>query len=174
MFSTIPTTLINSGKHYRIPLPSSPLVLTQKLPLATSYFYYLPVDDDPSEPSDPTSGCSLTWPLELKESESSEFSFSSASSSSSSLSSDFSPLPPPKPTRTHAVIEEILAQNDLYLILGLSRTSDLDRLTLRRAYLSRSRACHPESVFLTSRRNLTEYGAANFQGTQKPLTLSRK
>jgi hypothetical protein len=41
---------------------------------------------------------------------------------------------------------EVLSTNDLYHILGVSRSPAIDRLTLRRAYLSRSKACHPESV----------------------------
>ncbi|KAF8121827.1 hypothetical protein EV363DRAFT_1184303, partial [Boletus edulis] len=39
---------------------------------------------------------------------------------------------------------EVLSTNDLYHILGVSRSPVIDRLTLRRAYLSRSKACHPD------------------------------
>jgi curved DNA-binding protein CbpA len=38
----------------------------------------------------------------------------------------------------------VLSTNDLYHILGVSRSPAIDRLTLRRAYLSRSKACHPD------------------------------
>ncbi|KAF9223554.1 DnaJ-domain-containing protein [Gyrodon lividus] len=43
-------------------------------------------------------------------------------------------------------IREVLSSNDLYHILGVphSPTMTIDRLTLRRAYLSRSKACHPD------------------------------
>ncbi|KAG8213204.1 hypothetical protein J3R82DRAFT_11669 [Butyriboletus roseoflavus] len=39
---------------------------------------------------------------------------------------------------------EVLSTNDLYHILGVPRSPTIDRLTLRRAYLSRSKACHPD------------------------------
>jgi curved DNA-binding protein CbpA len=42
----------------------------------------------------------------------------------------------------------VLATDDLYQILGLEKTAALDKMSLRRAYLSRSKACHPECVFL--------------------------
>ncbi|CDO76504.1 hypothetical protein BN946_scf184361.g3 [Trametes cinnabarina] len=52
--------------------------------------------------------------------------------------------PPPPPSRSKAVINEILAQNDCYAVLGISRSSRIDKSTLRRAYLARSKACHPD------------------------------
>lgn len=119
-------------------------------PTATSYFY-LPVDDDEPEDPDPDPGVrrTLGWlEAERLESDESDFDYSSASTSSSSLASDFGQSPPPPPpqptTKNLAVIHEILAQNDLYQILGLSRKTPFDRNSLRRAYLSRSKACHPE------------------------------
>ncbi|PCH42643.1 DnaJ-domain-containing protein [Wolfiporia cocos MD-104 SS10] len=45
---------------------------------------------------------------------------------------------------SRAVIYDILAQTDLYRILGVQRTPRVDTATLRRAYLARSRACHPD------------------------------
>ncbi|KAI9800319.1 MAG: hypothetical protein M1833_003433 [Piccolia ochrophora] len=42
----------------------------------------------------------------------------------------------------HALIEDILGQDDLYRILGASRTSS--PLDLRRCYLERSKICHPD------------------------------
>ena len=50
----------------------------------------------------------------------------------------------PSPSGQNRVICEVLFTNDLYQILGVPRSPAIDRLTLRRAYLSRSRACHPE------------------------------
>ena len=41
-------------------------------------------------------------------------------------------------------IEEVLAQEDLYAILGVPHNDNLDKMELRRAYLARSKACHPE------------------------------
>jgi len=60
----------------------------------------------------------------------------------------FGPLPPGQSQeniRTREICE-VLSTNDLYHILGVARSPAIDRLTLRRAYLSRSKACHPESV----------------------------
>ncbi|KAJ2934677.1 hypothetical protein H1R20_g2424, partial [Candolleomyces eurysporus] len=42
------------------------------------------------------------------------------------------------------LIQEILRDNDLYSILGVPTTGVLDKMTLRRAYLARSRGCHPD------------------------------
>jgi len=43
-----------------------------------------------------------------------------------------------------ATVNEILAKDDLYEILGISKQPILDKIALRRAYLSRSKACHPD------------------------------
>ena len=42
------------------------------------------------------------------------------------------------------IIEDILAHNDLYHVLGVTPSVADDLPALRRAYLSRSRRCHPE------------------------------
>jgi hypothetical protein len=55
-----------------------------------------------------------------------------------------SPIAPRSRHRRQQEIAEILEQKDLYKILGLSRETASDKMELRRAYLSRSRACHPE------------------------------
>ncbi|KAI0312667.1 hypothetical protein OF83DRAFT_1215158 [Amylostereum chailletii] len=49
-------------------------------------------------------------------------------------------------TETHRspAIAEVLAQENLYEILGVAHGADLDKMELRRAYLSRSKACHPD------------------------------
>lgn len=41
---------------------------------------------------------------------------------------------------------QVLSSDDLYYILGIPRSPTIDKVTIRRAYLSRSRACHPEYV----------------------------
>ncbi|RXW23268.1 hypothetical protein EST38_g2586 [Candolleomyces aberdarensis] len=43
-----------------------------------------------------------------------------------------------------SLIQEIIRDNDLYSILGVPTTGVLDKMTLRRAYLARSRGCHPD------------------------------
>ncbi|KAG5637428.1 hypothetical protein H0H81_004635, partial [Sphagnurus paluster] len=42
------------------------------------------------------------------------------------------------------IMRQILALTNLYDILGVKKSPRLDRMTLRRAYLARSRACHPD------------------------------
>ena len=142
MFSTITTTLVNSGKHAHVSKVVRKRV--NKLSTATTYFS-LPVEDDVEE-SDLVSSSKPPSPSPPEQTsyDESDFTFSSASTSTSSLASDYEKPPPLQPPKSHIVIDEILSQNDLYQILGVSRSSRIDRLVLRRAYLSRSRACHPE------------------------------
>ncbi|EAU85634.2 hypothetical protein CC1G_06347 [Coprinopsis cinerea okayama7 len=85
------------------------------------------------------------------------------SSASSSTLSDFNkpeldaansqttPSSPPSPTSSSSTpsqddtfITTVINENDLYSILGVPNSPTLDKMTLRRAYLSRSRACHPD------------------------------
>lgn len=46
--------------------------------------------------------------------------------------------------RDNSVVKSVLSTDDLYQILGVSRQPTLDKISLRRAYLSRSKECHPE------------------------------
>ncbi|KAF7312154.1 J domain-containing protein [Mycena indigotica] len=63
----------------------------------------------------------------------------------STASPDFVSLPSTAPsTHRDAVLDAIIATDDLYAILGVSKADKLDKLSLRRAYLKRSRACHPD------------------------------
>ncbi|KAG0708079.1 hypothetical protein DFH29DRAFT_994336 [Suillus ampliporus] len=41
-------------------------------------------------------------------------------------------------------MRQVLSSDDLYCILGVPRSTTTDKVTIRRAYLSRSRACHPD------------------------------
>ena len=53
---------------------------------------------------------------------------------------------PSEATRLRA-IQDILSETDLYEVLGVQRVvGPIDGQTLRRAYLTRSRGCHPEWV----------------------------
>ncbi|KAI0703822.1 hypothetical protein BC835DRAFT_1480349 [Cytidiella melzeri] len=117
---------------------------------ATTYFY-LPVDEDEDPVTDNLLPKPLAWTNgEIDPSEDSNFSASSASTSSSSIASDFgetssaSAQCSPIARKNYAVIQEILSHDDLYRILGIQRKAQIDRLSLRRAYLSRSKACHPD------------------------------
>ncbi|KAH8100122.1 DnaJ-domain-containing protein [Cristinia sonorae] len=107
---------------------------------ASSYFY-LPIDDVSEDEDFGTKH--ISW-----ESSNGDGQDSDDSDASWSSSSTFSPNDPPEfPSRckrTNSVIEEVLAEDDLYKVLGVSKTANLDRLTLRRAYLMRSKACHPD------------------------------
>ncbi|EIN04958.1 DnaJ-domain-containing protein [Punctularia strigosozonata HHB-11173 SS5] len=91
---------------------------------ATSYFSYLPDNDEEDDNFVPAHSRRISWapanepvmgakrPQSLKE--------------------------------EHAIINQVNSEHDLYKILGLPRTADIDKITLRRAYLSRSKACHPD------------------------------
>jgi hypothetical protein len=119
------------------------------LVLVASSYFYLPIEDEDEEDNlgCVSTTCALPWVQDRptsRELDESDFTWSSASSSSSSLITDFEA--PLQESSKLAVIQEILTQNDLYEILGVSRKAALDRLALRRAYLSRSKACHPEWV----------------------------
>jgi hypothetical protein len=111
--------------------------LSSNKPVASTYFH-LPVDEEEDKDINEYQRKYITWVAEP----------SPASSSSSSTTSP-SPLLP-SPERTTA-LNEVLAHDDLYAILGVSKSDNLDKMTLRRAYLTRSKACHPESVILASR-----------------------
>ncbi|KAI9440239.1 DnaJ-domain-containing protein [Lactarius psammicola] len=101
--------------------------------IAASEYFYLPIDDELhiEEPSTSTLSHSYTRSLRWDGSE-----------ESSTDHSDDSPTPTIQPDtsrsrhRRRQEITDILEQKDLYNILGL--------MELRRAYLSRSRACHPD------------------------------
>ncbi|KAH9930152.1 DnaJ-domain-containing protein [Fomitopsis serialis] len=108
---------------------------------ASSYFH-LPIEEDEDEDF-PTASRHIAW--------------SPSTDSTDSDDSDSGPLSIPSTSSTSfarsqlktnrkekAVIQEILSQNDLYHILGVKRTSRTDKMTLRRAYLTRSKACHPD------------------------------
>lgn len=52
----------------------------------------------------------------------------------------------PPPTNDDSLIRDVIRDNNLYSILGLTSNASPDKMTLRRAYLARSRLCHPECV----------------------------
>ena len=53
---------------------------------------------------------------------------------------------PPCTPEQRAVVNDVLLQNDLYKILGVTRSAKPDTLALRKAYFARCKACHPEYV----------------------------
>lgn len=102
---------------------------------SASDYFYLPIDDEQveEEPLPPHSK-HIQWDEDQD---------SSRSSSCSSSSSHAKPSKQRQRQR-RAAIAEILAQNDLYKILGVQRGQNLDKMELRRAYIARSKACHPD------------------------------
>lgn len=118
-------------------------------PSAASTYFYLPIDEDEDDDDLPPHSKHIDWqPSKDLLEEGSDFTFSSSSSSSSSLSSPPVTRPSSPKLRspwTKSVLDDILDETDLYKVLGVQRQSgDPDKQTLRRAYLSRSKSCHPE------------------------------
>ncbi|KAI9001539.1 DnaJ-domain-containing protein, partial [Trametes punicea] len=116
---------------------------------ASSYFH-LPIDedDDVLDEKEDNAPPPYTKHLPWISSDSTDSDDSDASPTPSGSSTPTQPHtragPAPPPKRSKAVINEILAQNDCYAVLGISRSSRIDKSALRRAYLARSKACHPD------------------------------
>ncbi|KAJ7274543.1 DnaJ domain-containing protein [Mycena haematopus] len=105
-------------------------MLSYALSTASTYFH-LPVDEQEDKDINEYQRKYITWTAD------------SAPSSSSTSSTQTPSLPLPSPERTKA-LSEVLAHDDLYAILGVSKSDILDKMALRRAYLTRSKACHPD------------------------------
>ncbi|KAF8349017.1 hypothetical protein F5887DRAFT_1059940 [Amanita rubescens] len=104
-------------------------MLSYALSTASTYFH-LPIDEEEDADIEKYQRKYLTWVAEPPRS----------SPPAGAVSSS--------PTRNHehrtAILKQIIACNDLYDILGIPKSVSLDRMMLRRAYLSRSKACHPD------------------------------
>ncbi|KAI0249893.1 hypothetical protein BJV78DRAFT_634082 [Lactifluus subvellereus] len=108
---------------------------------SASHYFYLPIDDEPhidEDPSTSTISYSCTRSLLWDGSE------GSCTDPDDSPTRPSSPITSRRRHRPQQEIADILEQKDLYNILGLSRAAASDKMELRRAYLSRSRACHPD------------------------------
>ncbi|KAI3604383.1 cre-dnj-16 protein [Moniliophthora roreri] len=108
-------------------------MLSYALSTASTYFH-LPVDEDEDKDILSYERKYLTWTAEPSGS-----STPSSPSSSSQLSRQQD-----QEAIDSKTVHSVLANDDLYQILGVSKSTYLDKLALRRAYLSRSRACHPD------------------------------
>jgi hypothetical protein len=130
------SSVLSSGQH-ALATPNQPY---NHLCTTASAYFHLPIDDEPHQDnaSTPSYTRSLSWDGSEE---------SSTDHSDDSFTRPASPVTPGSRHRRQQEIEDILEQKDLYNILGLSRTPAPDKMELRRAYLSRSRACHPECVF---------------------------
>jgi hypothetical protein len=87
-----------------------------------STYFYLPVDEEEDKDIQNYQRKYLTWVAE-------------PSSTSPLHDTD---------EKDESVVKTVVSNDDLYKILGVSRQPTLDKMSLRRAYLSRSKACHPE------------------------------
>lgn len=104
-------------------------VLSSATRTATSYFY-LPIEEEEDKDFIATSSRRITW---------------SPSIPTNKAWAGSKPSPSYYPSHDPSrVVDEVLYHDDLYKILGVTRTSRLDKTTLRRAYLARSRECHPD------------------------------
>ncbi|KAF5392296.1 hypothetical protein D9757_001381 [Collybiopsis confluens] len=115
-------------------------------PPATTFFH-LPVDEEEDKDIEGWSKKYLTW---------SSSEISSQSSSSSSIeqevdSKSYSRVEDERNKTVNAILQNDL---DLYEVLGVQKSKALDRISLRRAYLLRSRACHPDK-FSSNTTNAT-------------------
>ncbi|KAK0193557.1 hypothetical protein F5146DRAFT_1101505 [Armillaria mellea] len=97
-----------------------------------STYFHLPVDEEEDKDIENYERRYLTWTAEP-----------------SGLPTTDKPYPTlhsadvPDPSR-YDTLKEVLENDDLYKVLGISKAAKLDKVALRRAYLSRSRACHPD------------------------------
>ncbi|KAJ7581659.1 hypothetical protein C8J56DRAFT_249414 [Mycena floridula] len=107
-------------------------MLSYALSTASSYFH-LPIDEEEDRNILGYERKYLAWN-----------SPSSSSSCTASTSASVEPEVASMRGERDAVLLSILSTSDLYAVLGLARTNHLDKGTLRRAYLARSRACHPD------------------------------
>lgn len=113
--------------------PPIDLVTVNLTTFPASTYFHLPIDDEEDEDIENYERKYLTWVAEP--------------------SGSSSPRPLPTDTNVdtedkgHDVVNLVLANDDLYDILGVTKHSALDKIALRRAYLSRSKVCHPEFVF---------------------------
>ncbi|EPQ54299.1 DnaJ-domain-containing protein [Gloeophyllum trabeum ATCC 11539] len=99
---------------------------------AASAYFYLPIDEE-NDASSSTVSKQISW----KEGQSGDVKGCAPSDSASDARA--------RPTsRKTAAIDDVLARNDLYEVLGIPKSKAVDRLALRRAYLLRSKECHPD------------------------------
>jgi hypothetical protein len=144
-----------------------------------STFFHLPVGKQRGEEMESSERTKyITWATESQGQASSSFSSSLLSSALPPTSHFLSVQPQPDNSNIPVILKQVLDNDNLYDILGISDSTTLDRLTLRRAYLSRSRACHPEyvitSTVIEGYLNLCFTTAVNFQTTRMQHTPSKK
>lgn len=120
---------LSTGNVY---LDNQSIILT--LSTASTYFY-LPIDEEEDADIENYQRKYLTWiaePSGLSNLTQEPNTFSSTSSTFSKDRAD--------------ILNTVLSSPDLYAILGVPKSASLDKMSLRRAYLARSKDCHPEYV----------------------------
>ncbi|KAJ3514532.1 hypothetical protein NLJ89_g2320 [Agrocybe chaxingu] len=115
-------------------LGSSVLTMFSYALSTASTYFHLPIDEEEDEDIENYERKYLTWVAEP----------SGSSTKRSPSPSSSRPSNHDTEERGDAVVDMVLATDDLYQILGVSKDATLDKMTLRRAYLSRSKACHPD------------------------------
>ncbi|KAG8908363.1 hypothetical protein FRB99_007291 [Tulasnella sp. 403] len=106
--------------------------------------YFLPQEPSFDSPSSPSSSQSSAWDSASDSSDSSTSS-SRASSAGPSTPTTPSPCQPENDTNSpdkYDAIHDILTHDDLYDVLATTRNADAQQL--RRAYIMRSKRCHPD------------------------------
>jgi curved DNA-binding protein CbpA len=106
-------------------------------PCAATTFFHLPIDEEEDKEIEGYQRRYLTWTT------SGLPSTSSKSSSFHNEETDSEVHSQAEEERTKTV-NAILENDDLYEVLGVDKSKATDKLTLRRAYLIRSKACHPD------------------------------
>lgn len=106
------------------------------IPSTASTYFHLPIDEEEDKDIENYERKYLTWVAEPSLPTNVPSSSQSQSCSDPSLSEG----------ERLEILKSVLSNNCLYNILGVPKNSIPDKMTLRRAYLARSRACHPECV----------------------------
>ncbi|KAF9007650.1 hypothetical protein BDQ17DRAFT_1238128 [Cyathus striatus] len=101
--------------------------------LASTYFH-LPFDEQEDEDIQNYQRKRLTWVAEPSGSSTLRLSSGTSKQDTIPLTDDI----------RRETIKAVLSNDDLYDILGISNSPTLDKMALRRAYLVRSKACHPD------------------------------
>ncbi|KAJ4479967.1 hypothetical protein J3R30DRAFT_3669743 [Lentinula aciculospora] len=115
--------------------------------ISPTNLFHLPVDEEEDKDIEDYQRKYLTWsPKQLSES-SKPLSFDEPDLYTRSLWSHAE-------EERNQTVDAILQNDDLYEVLGVEKSKALDKLTLRRAYLGRSKACHPDK-FLANKTNAT-------------------
>ncbi|KAE9403624.1 DnaJ-domain-containing protein [Gymnopus androsaceus JB14] len=120
-------------------------MFSHALSTATTYFH-LPIDEEEDRDIRGYQRKYLTWKSEPSE--------SPKSHRPSSEEVDSTVKNSRVEEERNKTLNVILDNDDLYMVLGVDKSKTIDKLTLRRAYLIRSRACHPDK-FPVNKTNAT-------------------